>query len=295
MSFKRIAVYMDASPEAEARLAVAAALAKRFEARLIGVAAGTIQPPPADPTMGDPEWLELQREQIREDSKTAEAKFRAAPGGAAGEWRSLFATPALAMTDIVVNLWSLGARPDGDQPLGIICEGFRCSDGYVVMQVVREHQFTKLADLIGKPEWHDDPRFADRYGWEPNLDEVIRPAVEAWSSARTRAEAADALAAVGIAAGPSQTAPEVIADDHVDRTSDHHQAGLASRCGGFMALPRRQLHHRETDMRPARALRRDLQHRAIGIRCMRLHQQRRRHCRPAPVASRRSVARPRSA
>lgn len=113
MSFKRIAVYMDASPEAEARLAVAAALAKRFEARLIGVAAGTIQPPPADPTMGDPEWLELQREQIREDSKTAEAKFRAAPGGAAGEWRSLFATPALAMTDIVstADLAVIGPQP----------------------------------------------------------------------------------------------------------------------------------------------------------------------------------------
>ena len=123
----------------------------------------------------------------------------------------------VAMTDLVMNLWSLGARPDADKPLGVICEGFRCSDGYVVMQVVREHQFTKLADLIGKPEWHDDPRFADRYGWEPNLDEVIRPAVEAWSSTRTRAEAAAELAEAGIAAGPSQTTPEVIADPHVNQ------------------------------------------------------------------------------
>ncbi len=63
----------------------------------------------------------------------------------------------LAMTDLVTNLWSLGARPDPDKPLGVICEGFRCSDGYVVAQVVREHQFTKLADLIGRPDWHDDP------------------------------------------------------------------------------------------------------------------------------------------
>ena len=121
----------------------------------------------------------------------------------------------VAMTDLVMNLWSLGARQDPEKPLGLICEGFRCSDGYVVMQVVREHQFTKLADLVGKPEWHDDPRFADRYGWEPNLDEVIRPAVEAWSSTRPRAEAAAELAAAGIAAGPSQTAPEIIADPHV--------------------------------------------------------------------------------
>lgn len=121
----------------------------------------------------------------------------------------------LAMTDLVTNLWSLGARPQGDRPLAVICEGFRCSDGYVVMQVVREHQFTKLADLIGRPDWHDDPRFADRYGWEPNMDTVIRPAVEAWAATRTRAEAAAELNAAGVAAGPSQTAPEVIADPHV--------------------------------------------------------------------------------
>ena len=135
----------------------------------------------------------------------------------------------VAMTDLVMNLWSLGARPDGDTPLGLICEGFRCSDGYVVMQVVREHQFTKLAELIGKPEWHDDPRFADRYGWEPHLDEVIRPAIEAWSSTRTRDEAARELAAAGIAAGPSQTPAEIIDDPHV---AQHHMAVRMDRPDG---------------------------------------------------------------
>src|SRR3954454_10268770 len=121
----------------------------------------------------------------------------------------------VAMTDLVTNLWSLGARPDPDKPLGIICEGFACSDGYVVSQIVREHQFTKLADLIGKPEWHDDPRFADRYGWEAALESDIRPAIEAWSGHQTRAEVAEQLNAAGIASGPSLTAPEVIADPHV--------------------------------------------------------------------------------
>src|SRR3954471_10941186 len=105
----------------------------------------------------------------------------------------------IAMTDIVTSLWSLGARPDPDKPLGIICEGFACSDGYVVSQIVREHQFAKLADLIGKPEWHDDPRFVDRYGWEAHLESEIRPAIEAWSSSQTRAEVAAALNAAGIA------------------------------------------------------------------------------------------------
>jgi crotonobetainyl-CoA:carnitine CoA-transferase CaiB-like acyl-CoA transferase len=121
----------------------------------------------------------------------------------------------LAMTDIVTNLWSLGARPDPTKPLGIICEGFRCADGFVVMQIVREHQFTKLAELIGKPEWKDDPRFVDRYGWEPAMDDEIRPAIEAWSGTRTKLDAATELNAAGIAAGPSNTATEVIADPHV--------------------------------------------------------------------------------
>ena len=82
-----------------------------------------------------------------------------------------------------------------------------------------EAQFAKLADLIGKPEWHDDPRFVDRYGWEAHLESEIRPAIEAWSSHQTRAEVAAALNAAGIASGPSLTAPEVIADPHV---AQHH-------------------------------------------------------------------------
>ena len=71
----------------------------------------------------------------------------------------------IAMTDVVTHFWSLGIRPDA--PLEVICEGFRADDGYVVMQVVREHHFFALADLIGRPEWKDDPRFATRAGWVP--------------------------------------------------------------------------------------------------------------------------------
>jgi formyl-CoA transferase len=119
----------------------------------------------------------------------------------------------IAMTDIVTNFWSMGVRPD--EPVEVICEGFKASDGYVVMQVVREHQFERLAELIGCPEWIDDPRFADRRGWLPHLDDVIRPAVEAWLADKTKLEAAHELTGVGIAAGPSNSAADVIADAHV--------------------------------------------------------------------------------
>jgi crotonobetainyl-CoA:carnitine CoA-transferase CaiB-like acyl-CoA transferase len=121
----------------------------------------------------------------------------------------------VAMTDVVTNFWSMGVRPEPGKALEVICEGFRCSDGYVVVQVVREHQFARLAELVGRPEWKDDPRFETRAGWTPNLETVIRPGVEAWSSTRTKLEAAAALTEAGIAAGPSNRAPDVIADPHV--------------------------------------------------------------------------------
>jgi crotonobetainyl-CoA:carnitine CoA-transferase CaiB-like acyl-CoA transferase len=121
----------------------------------------------------------------------------------------------VSMTDIVTNFWSMGVRPEPDKALEVICEGFRCSDGYVVAQIVREHQFFNLADVVGRPEWKDDPRFATRAGWGPAFESEIRPAVDAWASQRTKLAAAQALTEAGIVAGPSNHASDVIADPHV--------------------------------------------------------------------------------
>ncbi len=121
----------------------------------------------------------------------------------------------VAMTDVVSNLWSLGQDPDA--PLPLILDAFRARDGWLNMQVVREHQFAALADLVGHPEWKDDPRFAERVGWSEHLESDIRPALEAWLADQTRLEATARLAEVGIAAGPVHTSPEIIADPHVER------------------------------------------------------------------------------
>ncbi|MBI2705535.1 MAG: CoA transferase [Actinobacteria bacterium] len=133
----------------------------------------------------------------------------------------------VAMTDIVTNFWSMGVRQHGPGPSGqkrhpeqssqleVICEGFKADDGYVVLQVVREPQFYRLGELIGHPEWSADPRFASRKGWIPNLETVIRPAVEQWLQGKTKIDAATELTAAGIVAGPSSSAPDVIADPHV--------------------------------------------------------------------------------
>ncbi len=122
----------------------------------------------------------------------------------------------VAISDMVPFLWSMGA-PAGWGAAGslALCAGFKASDGYFVLAVFREHQFERLATLLGHPQWKGDPRFATREGWAQHTEEVIRPAVEAWAASRTRLEACRELCAEGIAAGPSNTAEDIFADPHV--------------------------------------------------------------------------------
>jgi len=120
----------------------------------------------------------------------------------------------VAMTDLVTNFWSMGHH-DGARGNRLIMHGFRASDGWFVLQVGREHQFARLTEVIGTPEWLTDDRFATRAGWVEHLDDVVRPAIERWAADKTKLEAAAALNDAGLVAGPSFAAPEVIADPHV--------------------------------------------------------------------------------
>ena len=164
---------------------------------------------------------------------------RVAPGGSLGDMgTSMFATVGIlaalyqrdrtgvgqhidvamldstvAMTDIITNYWSLGMPGGVDPP--IIMHGFRASDGWFILQVGRVQQFAALARLIGHPEWISDPHLADRQGWYDSIESVIRPAVEAWASGRTKMESCRELGAAGLAAGPCLRDDEVVADPHL--------------------------------------------------------------------------------
>jgi crotonobetainyl-CoA:carnitine CoA-transferase CaiB-like acyl-CoA transferase len=120
----------------------------------------------------------------------------------------------VAMTDIVANFASLGWERQ-PSPAPYLIASFRAADGWFVMQMVREHQFAALADLLGRPEWKTDARYAARTGWDVHLESDIRPAVEAWAARMTKREAAAALSAAGLAVGPVHEAAEVVADPHL--------------------------------------------------------------------------------
>ena len=122
----------------------------------------------------------------------------------------------VALADLVVNFHSLGIDRE-PSPAPFVITPVQCSDGYVVLQFVREAQFERLADLVGRPEWKTDPRFADRSGWGHHLAKVILPAIESWVAGRTRSQVADAFASENLVAGPSLTSAEVVADPHLQQ------------------------------------------------------------------------------
>jgi crotonobetainyl-CoA:carnitine CoA-transferase CaiB-like acyl-CoA transferase len=122
----------------------------------------------------------------------------------------------VAMTDIVTNFGSMG-KYRLNEPRNAILDPFRASDGWFVMQLVREHQLERISQLVGHPEWPTDPRLATREGWAAHLEDMLRPAIEAWAGHMTKLQAVEQLSAAGIAAAPVQTAQEVLADPHLEQ------------------------------------------------------------------------------
>ena len=121
----------------------------------------------------------------------------------------------VSMTDLVTNFWSLGLRPEPGQGLAMILDGFEAANGWFIIQVGREHEFERLANLVGHPEWLTDERLSTRAGWRAHMDDILRPGVNAWAASMGNVEACMALAAAGVAAGPCLTAQQVIDDPHV--------------------------------------------------------------------------------
>ncbi len=120
----------------------------------------------------------------------------------------------IAVAD-VVHPASVGVEPSRSlDGIGIL-HAFRARDGWFTVEVVREPHFPRFAAAVGHPEWTDDERLADRGGWSTHMEDIIRPGVEGWAASMTKLEAAAALAAHGVAAGPINTAADIVNDPHV--------------------------------------------------------------------------------
>ncbi|MFL6647073.1 MAG: CaiB/BaiF CoA transferase family protein [Sulfurifustaceae bacterium] len=91
---------------------------------------------------------------------------------------------------------------------------YATADGWIVVYAIGSDMFERWANLVGRPELVDDPRFADDLSRADHRD-VITQAMNAWLKTRTTVQAIAELEAVRIPAGPVLTLREVLDDPQV--------------------------------------------------------------------------------
>ena len=92
-------------------------------------------------------------------------------------------------------------------------EPMRATDGFVIVAPVSQRNFVALCEVIGRPEWCTDPRFAEpparREHWSELLD-----GVRAWTTTRTAAECESTMLAAGVPCSRYASVAQVLADPH---------------------------------------------------------------------------------
>ena len=86
---------------------------------------------------------------------------------------------------------------------------FQCADGELAIGGANESNWQRVAEVLGQPQWRDDPRFncaAARTRHRAELTACMNAAL----AARTRAEWEALLVAAGVPAGPVQSVAEAL-------------------------------------------------------------------------------------
>jgi crotonobetainyl-CoA:carnitine CoA-transferase CaiB-like acyl-CoA transferase len=93
-------------------------------------------------------------------------------------------------------------------------QAFRCPDGYITIGASTDRLFRRLCDVLGHPEWADDPDFADNRSRVRNRA-ALAERIEAVTAKRPRSHWLAAFDAQDIPCGPINDYAQVFADPHV--------------------------------------------------------------------------------
>ena len=91
---------------------------------------------------------------------------------------------------------------------------FNTIDGAVIVQVVGGPLFRRWADLMGEPEWLEDPRFKDDIG-RGDHGHLVSERMGRWCGERTTAQVIAELDAARIPCGSVYTAQQALDDPHI--------------------------------------------------------------------------------
>jgi formyl-CoA transferase len=116
----------------------------------------------------------------------------------------------LSLNESMMALYSVAQQsPHRGRPRNAYPRGaYQTKDGYIALNVPDERIWGRLAECIGHPELAEDERTCSGPARIANR-EYLDPIIDAWMEKRTRAEAVDALNAIGVPTGPVYTAEDV--------------------------------------------------------------------------------------
>lgn len=92
---------------------------------------------------------------------------------------------------------------------------FATTDSYILVHCPGNAIFKRWTELIGKPEWMDDPRFATDQLRGDHRDVLCEPMAE-WCAQRSTEQALAELAAAGVPAGPVLSMRDALAHPQVE-------------------------------------------------------------------------------
>jgi crotonobetainyl-CoA:carnitine CoA-transferase CaiB-like acyl-CoA transferase len=103
------------------------------------------------------------------------------------------------------------ARPGNGSGLLVPVGLFACADGDMNLLIGNDRQFQRFCrDVIGKPEWADDPRYANLTGRQAHAEDLVSAVVEILSQ-KPRDHWIETCRAAGVPAGSVRSPLEAIA------------------------------------------------------------------------------------
>lgn len=122
------------------------------------------------------------------------------------------------------TVWESGAYfASGEEPLPVGTrhrrstpyQAYRTADGYVTIGANTERLWARLVrDVLDRPDWLTDPRFATLPDRMANIDE-LEVEIEKITSTRTTEEWIDTLDKAGLPGGPVFTYDQALNDEHI--------------------------------------------------------------------------------
>ncbi|MES2986340.1 MAG: CaiB/BaiF CoA-transferase family protein [Pseudomonadota bacterium] len=103
-----------------------------------------------------------------------------------------------------------GAQTPGNHPAGL----YACADGDLILSAGADTQFRRFAEMVGRADWSEDPRFDTREHRVLNRVELDRQILEALAK-RKRAEWTEIFIKAGVMSAPINTLDEALADPQV--------------------------------------------------------------------------------